>query len=191
MCICRPKPTSLISRHRSVSSTHLRTLKLVTSNTRKPSFEESFSATIKFLQQLHLCSRSENFNQDLVSYLHVGKLERLSLIDLSFLERFISTSSHRGWERSLSPFSSFRERHLPSLSSYTEYSTTSTNRFEFYNQFELLTPFVMLQISFINHIGLYRILHEAWQLKFCGLSILSILNSCLATKLAVVMLMEL
>ncbi|KAJ4887584.1 Uncharacterized protein Rs2_27332 [Raphanus sativus] len=121
----------------------------------------------------------------LISRHGLGKLERLSLIDLSFLEKFISTSSHRGWERSLSPFSSFMEKYLPSHPSYTESSTNSTNQFELYNQFELLTPFVMLQISSNNHIGLYKIFHEAWQLKLCDLSILSILISCLATKLAV------
>ncbi|KAF3534895.1 hypothetical protein DY000_02037128 [Brassica cretica] len=122
--------------------------------------ERSFS-TIEFLQQLHLCSRCVNCNPDLMSHFPIGKLERLSLLDLSFLEKFISTSSHRGWERSFSPFSSFMERHLPSLSSYTESLTTSTNRFEFYTQFELLTLLVMLQISFNNHIGLYMTLHEA------------------------------
>ena len=197
MSICQPKLACSISRKCSASFPHLRLPMLKANSLLQLSFvdwfiqvssrqgrERSFS-TIEFLQQLHLWSKCVNFNPDLMSHIPVGKLERLSLIDLSFLEKFISTSSHRGWERSFSPFSSFMERHLPSLSSYTESLTTSTNRFEFYTQFELLTLLVMLQISFNNHIGLYRILHEAWQLKLCGLFILSTLISRLATKLAV------
>ncbi|KAJ4912264.1 Uncharacterized protein Rs2_06885 [Raphanus sativus] len=48
-----------------------------------------------YCHELTMCIRRPKLTS-LISRHGLGKLERLSLIDLSFLEKFISTSSHRG-----------------------------------------------------------------------------------------------